>query len=127
MPTMAGIASELLKRKESAFLAGLWKDSPSFDLAWHAPPLGSGLNPRKTRRPSDYRAPSCLWASNNGEISTRAMSHVTGLTSDQEVINDVSVTRSVLTYAASNFATPANTIGGKQGRGSGIIYQLGKE
>lgn len=39
----------------------------------------------------------------------------------------VSVIRSVLTYAASTFATIENTLGGKQGRGSGIVLQLDKE
>ena len=59
LPAISGIAKRLQLVTGSAYLAGLWRDNLILDLCWSTGPDKSN----RTRRATQYRAPTFSWAS----------------------------------------------------------------
>ncbi|KAK4553610.1 hypothetical protein LTR86_009406 [Recurvomyces mirabilis] len=64
---IAAIATAYASLTGQDYLAGLWRDSLTDDLAWKVP-LKS---PRQTVKPTTYRAPSWSWAALDGVLEFR--------------------------------------------------------
>ena len=64
LPALSGISGLFQHVLQDSYLAGLWRKSLVFDMAWsHADP-----GRRVLTRPSVYRAPSWSWASVDGPV-----------------------------------------------------------
>jgi hypothetical protein len=61
LPAISGIASNIAKKVQSEYLAGLWRNNVIHDLFWQTAAVVT-----KTKK---YRAPSWSWASVDGRIN----------------------------------------------------------
>jgi hypothetical protein len=64
LPAISGIASNIAKKVQSGYLAGLWRNNLIHDLFWQTVAVAT--------RPKKYRAPSWSWASVDGRINWRS-------------------------------------------------------
>ena len=72
-PALAGLAKQMQSRRGSAYYAGLWEDTLSSDLLWTVRYAGVYESERsdteRRPRPSEWRAPTCSWASITAPVS----------------------------------------------------------
>jgi hypothetical protein len=61
LPAISGIASNIAKKVQSGYLAGLWRNNLINDLFWQTVAVAT--------KPKNYRAPSWSWASLDGRIN----------------------------------------------------------
>jgi hypothetical protein len=61
LPAISGIASNIAKKVQSDYLAGLWRNNLVHDLFWKTVTVAT--------KPKKYRAPSWSWASIDGRIN----------------------------------------------------------
>lgn len=60
LPAISGMASQIAKKVQSEYLAGLWENNLMHDLFWQTAAVAI--------KPKNYRAPSWSWASLDGRI-----------------------------------------------------------